>query len=61
MNLMTKLGVVTLAAIMVTPLSIVNNPTVAQAKTVKKTKKVSKKRPRLIRLVKTYYGQKRVI
>ncbi|RRK11086.1 hypothetical protein D1831_03845 [Lactiplantibacillus garii] len=56
MNLVTKLGVVTLAAITVAPLATSTiSPVNAQAKTVKKAKKVSKKK------AKTYKISKKVL
>lgn len=60
MNLMTKVGVVTLAAITVVPLATSIEPTVAQAKTVKKVskKRVSKKSAKK---VKTYKISKNIL
>ncbi|WP_318765874.1 hypothetical protein [Lactiplantibacillus carotarum] len=60
MNLITKLGIVTLTAVTVVPLATSTiNPTVAQAKTVKKTKKVSKKKAKTYKISKNLLRSKK--
>ncbi|RRK11085.1 hypothetical protein D1831_03840 [Lactiplantibacillus garii] len=59
MNLVTKLGVVTLATITVVPLASVVNPSVAQAKTVKRAKKVNKKKAKTYKISKNLLRSKK--